>query len=92
MFSPSASILILVVPPKSGAPVGLIAGVAVGVSLALLLAFAVYRYLRSRIDLSKLPDDVRWFYQQYYDSPNGNLVPGTDLLTHLKDGLHKRAE
>jgi hypothetical protein len=59
---------------SSGIPIGAIVGMVLGIIAgALIVAFLLWKYCRSnKVDLAKLPEDVRWQYSQYYDSPGGN--------------------
>lgn len=58
----------------SGIPVGAIVGIVVGIICAILITGGVLYYkLRNRLDLSKLPEDIRMHYQAYYDT-SGSII------------------
>ncbi len=53
----------------------MIVGIVIGIfAVCFLLAIGVYIKMKKKINLEKLPDDVKLHYQQYYTNQTGNLA------------------
>lgn len=61
---------------KPGISPGIIAGIAVAVVLVILalLVAAYFLYNRGKIDLTKLPEDIRWQYEKFQESSSGTMT------------------
>eukprot|EP01127_Copromyxa_protea_P016986 TRINITY_DN513_c0_g1_i2.p1 TRINITY_DN513_c0_g1~~TRINITY_DN513_c0_g1_i2.p1 ORF type:complete len:1241 (+),score=206.88 TRINITY_DN513_c0_g1_i2:2442-6164(+) len=104
MSADECLVVLGVTPPNKDFLSGSIVGIVVGVVAAVLLIAAIvllifYKKFKGRLDLSRLPPDVRVFYEQYFKSPSSwtkeglgdvvwyrkQLMPGSDLYSRMSE-------